>query len=309
VGVSSTLAALAPTFPLLVLFRAAGGAGSAIFFTSMMSYLYETAPKRLLGRVVGVFFGTLNLGIILGNPIGGLVAHFFGLASPLWFYAGACFLSAGMFVRSVRNPQRAATEVPGAPRGLRALRWNRPFVSVLASNLAYAWMVAATFSTLVSLFGKDRVGLSPLGIGVGLAIASGTELGVLFPAGSATDRLGRKAVLVPSFLATAVAVGLFGLASHVVAFGVAAAGLGIASGCAAVPIPVMLNDVVPPEQRPTALGLFRFVGDLGFALGPLVGGGMASAFGFPTAFAVSAVPLVVAAGIAVTVPEGRPPPP
>jgi ACDE family multidrug resistance protein len=306
VGVSSSLAAVAPTFPLLVLFRAAGGAGSAVFFAAMMSYLFKTAPRELLGRVMGVFFGAFNLGIILGNPLGGVVAHFFGLASPLWFYAGGCFLAAAVYLRWVRNPERPATEAGRGLGGLRTLRWNRPFMSVLASNLAYFWMIAAVFSTLVSLFGRDRVGLSPLGVGVGLAIASAAEFAVLFPAGSATDRRGRRAVLVPSFLATAAVVGLFGLASHVIAFGVAAAFLGLASGYGGVAIPVMLNDVVPEEQRATAIGVYRFVGDLGFVFGPLVAGAMASAFGFTAAFAVSAVPLALAAAIALTVPETLP---
>ena len=117
-------------------------------------------------------------------------------------------------------------------------------------------MIAATFSTLVSLFGKDRIGLSPLGVGLGLAIASATEFAVLFPAGSATDRRGGRAVLVPSLLATALVVGLFGLASQLVAFGVAAALLGVVSGFGGVPIPVMLNDAVPEEQRATAIGVY-----------------------------------------------------
>jgi len=303
VGVSSGLAAVAPTFALLVLFRAAGGAGSAVFFAAMMSYLFKSAPRALLGRVMGVFFGAFNLGIILGNPLGGVVAHFFGLSSPLWFYAGACFVAAGVYLRSVRDPKRSPADAAAGPGGLRTLRWNRAFLSVLASNLAYFWMVAATFSTLVSLFGKDRIGLSPLGVGVGLAIASAAEFAVLFPAGSATDRRGGRAVLVPSFLATAAVVGLFGLASHIVMFGVAAALLGVVSGFGGVPIPVMLNHAVPEGQRATAIGVYRFVGDLGFVFGPLVAGGMASAFGFTAAFAVSAIPLVVAAAIALTVPR------
>jgi len=303
VGVSSALAAVAPTFALLVLFRAAGGAGSAVFFAAMMSYLFKTAPKELLGRVLAVFFGAFNLGIILGNPVGGVVAHFFGLASPLWFYAGACFVAAAVYLRSVTDPERVPAEGGAGPIGLRGLRWNRPFLSVLVSNLAYFWMVAATFSTLVSLFGKDRIGLSPLGGGVGLAIASAAEFAVLFPAGGATDRRGGRAVIVPAFLATAVVVGLFGLASHLVVFGVAAALLGVTSGFGGVPIPVMLNAAVPEEQRATAIGVYRFVGDLGFVFGPLVAGATASAFGFTAAFAVSAIPLIVAAGVALTVPE------
>ncbi|HXJ64871.1 MAG TPA: MFS transporter, partial [Actinomycetota bacterium] len=99
VGLSSAAAALAPNFPLLVAFRAAGGAGSSVFFAGLMSYLLRTAPPDRLGRVMGVFYGAFNVGVILGNPVGGVVAHFFGLAGPLWFYAAACFLAAAMYLR------------------------------------------------------------------------------------------------------------------------------------------------------------------------------------------------------------------
>ena len=44
VGVSSFAAALAPTFPLLVLFRALGGIGSALFFASLLSFLLRVDP-------------------------------------------------------------------------------------------------------------------------------------------------------------------------------------------------------------------------------------------------------------------------
>jgi len=80
VGVSSGAAALAPNFPLLVTFRAVGGAGSSIFFAGLMSYLLATAPADRLGRVMSVFYGAFNVGVIVGNPIGGVVAHFFGLS-------------------------------------------------------------------------------------------------------------------------------------------------------------------------------------------------------------------------------------
>jgi MFS transporter, ACDE family, multidrug resistance protein len=304
VAVSSALAAVAPTFPLLVLFRGAGGAGSAVFFAGIMSYLLRTSPQELLGRVMGVFFGAFNLGIILGQPIGGATAHLLGLASPLWVYSGACFLAAGLYVRSLdRTPRRSG----GGPRpGLRALPWNRPLVATLVANGAYFWMVASVFTTLSPLFGRERVGLSELGLGLVLAIASATEFAVLFPVGSATDKLGRRAVLLPSFLGLAAVVAAMGLTTSIAAFAVAQGVLGIVAGAGGVPIPVLLSDVVPTDLKPTAIGMYRFVGDLGFVLGPLVAGGAASAFGFPAAFALSAVPCLVALGFLASIPETLP---
>jgi MFS transporter, ACDE family, multidrug resistance protein len=304
VGVSSGAAALAPTFPLLVVFRAAGGAGSSIFFAALMSYLLQTAPKAVLGRVMAVFYGAFNVGIIVGNPLGGVIAHFFGLSSPLWFYAGACFVAAAMYVRSVRDPERPAEAGPRP--GLRQLTWSRSFVAVLAANGAYFWFVAAVISTLVPLFGHDVIGLSQVGVGLALAALSVAEFAVLFQAGSLVDRLGRKAVLLPGLLAITVLTVVTGFTTTVVLFVVAMFLLGVASGYGGVPQPVMLADVVPPELQPAAIGVYRFVGDIGFVAGPLLAGGMAGAFGFRAAFAVSALPCLATAVLLLTIPETRP---
>ncbi|MFL5797854.1 MAG: MFS transporter [Actinomycetota bacterium] len=304
VGVSSAAAAMAPNFVLLVVFRGAGGAGSSVFFAGLMSYLLRTAPPDRLGRVMGVFYGAFNVGIIVGNPLGGVVAHFFGLASPLWFYAGACLVAAAMYVRTVRDPDRPSQDGPRAR--LRDLSWNRPFAAVLLANAAYFWFVAAVISTLLALFAHDVLHMSRLGIGLVLAVLSVAEFAVLFPAGSMTDRLGRRRVLLPSLFAIAAVVSLTGLAPTIPLFIVALALIGVVSGFGGVPQSVMLADVVPPSLQPAAIGVYRFVGDLGFVLGPLVAGAAADAFGFAAAFALSAVPCVLAALLLATVPETRP---
>jgi MFS family permease len=304
VGLSSAAAALAPTFPLLVVFRAAGGAGSSIFFAGLMSYLLQTAPPDRLGRVMGVFYGAFNVGIIVGNPVGGIVAKYFGLASPLWFYAGACFVAAAMYVRTVRDPVRAPET--GRRPGLRDLTWNRPFVAVLVANATYFWFVAGVISTLLALFAQDTIGLTTFQIGLALAVLSVAEFAVLFIAGSLTDRLGRKAVLLPSMIAIAAVVALTGLATTVPMFVLALAVLGVVSGFGGVPQSVMLADVVPPRLQPAAIGVYRFVGDLGFVVGPLLAGAMATHFGFAWAFAASALPCLAAAALLATVPETKP---
>lgn len=303
VGLSSALAAVAPNFPLLVVFRGAGGAGSAVFFAALMSYLLRTAPPERMGRVLGVFYGAFNLGIIAGQPLGGLAAALFGLASPLWIYAGACFLSAALYARYVRNPERPSSEREGRRRGLRGLSWNRSFVAVLIVNMAYAWIVAGVISTLIPLFGREGVGLSEVGVGLGLALTTATEFVVLFPAGAAADRFGRKAVMVPALAALAASVAVLGLATPVTLFAVGLAVLGVAVGYAGVPPAAMLSDVSSPETHGTAIGVYRFMSDVGFMLGPLVAGGSASAFGFGAAFALSAIPALVGLAMMLSIPE------
>ncbi len=306
VGLSSALAALAPTFGLLVVLRGAGGAGSAVFFAGLWSFLLKTVPRDRVGRVMSVWYASFNVGIIAGEPLGGLFAKWLGPASALWIYAGTCLVSAALFSRSIRDPERALRTAGDPPRGLRGLRFDRPFLTVLCVNVAYTWVLAGVYSTLIPLFGHERVGLSSFGVGVGLALASITEFAVLFPAGKATDHAGRKAVLVPSFAAMIAALVLLGAASTTAVFMAALGVFGIITGYAGVPPAPMLADLSTEATRGTAVAVFRFVGDLGFVLGPFVAGFTADHLGYARAFAISAVPSALALGLVLSIHDTMP---
>src|SRR5205809_4438848 len=84
VGVSAALAGVASNFTLVVVFRAAGGAGSSLFFAALYSYLLKLVPSHRRGRTMSILYGALNVGIIAGGPFGGLIARTWGLASPLF---------------------------------------------------------------------------------------------------------------------------------------------------------------------------------------------------------------------------------
>jgi MFS family permease len=312
VGVSSLLTGLAPTFPLAVAFRGAGGAGSALLFTALTSYLMKTVPKDRMGRTLGLFYGSFNLGVIAGAPLGGIIAERFGLASPLFFYAALLFVAGAMYMWLVHNPARDVKAFgpgeAGPPSGMKHLLRRRAFVTTIFLNFSYLWMVAAVFDTLVPLFGQEGLGMSPGAIGAVFSVALATELAVLYPAGSAADRLGRRPVVIPSMAALAILVSTLGLAPNPLILGGLMALLGIASGYAGVPPGAMLADVAPGERTGTAVGIFRFAGDVGFVLGPLVAGFAASAFGFRPAFWIATIPLVVGLFLAVRTPETLPPP-
>jgi DHA1 family multidrug resistance protein-like MFS transporter len=151
--------------------------------------------------------------------------------------------------------------------------------------------------------------MSPGAIGVIFSVALATELSVLYPAGSAADRLGRRPVIIPSMAALAILVATLGLAPTPLILGFLMALLGVASGYAGVPPGAMLADVAPGERTGTAVGIFRFAGDVGFVLGPLVGGFAASAFGFRPAFWIASIPLVIGLVLALRTPETLLPPP
>ena len=320
VGVSAVMAGLAPTFLLAVLFRGAGGGGSAVFIASLYSYLLKVVPSERMARTLSVFYGSLNVGIIAGGPIGGLVAETLGLASPLILYAGLCFFSAGLYVRFMRDAPRRAeavdrqglsseVETEAIPLRSRLARQaaqllrTPAFVTVLVLNLAFFWFVAGAYDTLVPLFAKEQLGMSTVGVGVVFTIAVAAEFIVLYPTASVADRAGRKRVVLPSMAALAILGATLGWAGSPLALAVLMGLVGLASGAAASTPAAMLSDVAPPHDSGMAVGLFRFAGDLGFVLGPLVGGIVAGTLGFKAAFIVMAIPALIGLVFALRTPE------
>jgi MFS family permease len=314
VGVSAFLAALATSFPLVVLFRGAGGLGSSLFFAGLYSYLLKTVPSHRMGRTMSVFYGTLNVGVIAGGPLGGVLAHLWGLRSPLIVYAGLCLVSALLYVRFMTDPVPVAGAMsreetspsappPSARQRIRALLDLPGFVTVLVLNMAFFWMVAGGYDTLVPLFAKEGLGMSEVGVGAMFTIAVAAEFLVLYPAGSASDRVGRKPVLLVSLAALAVMTAVVGWASSPVALGVFMAFLGLSSGATAATPSAMLADVVPETGSGSAVGLFRFAGDLGFVLGPLTAGFATKAIGFKGAFAIMALPVALTLLLVIRTPE------
>jgi MFS family permease len=142
-----------------------------------------------------------------------------------------------------------------------------------------------------------------VGIGAALAAAVAMEFVCLYPAGSIADKHGRRVLLIPALTWLSLMLVVTGWAGSPLVFGLMMTLLGIGSGTVAVTPAAMLSDIVPERKSGTAVGVFRFFGDLGFVFGPLAAGVTASAFGFKAAFALMAVPAAVALMLIQRTPE------
>src|SRR3989442_12361069 len=78
-----------------------------------------------------------------------------------------------------------------------ALLRNPAFITVLLLNMAFFWVVAGGYDTLVPLFGREGLGMSTGGVGGVFAIPVTAEFLVLYAAGSASARFGRNGGLLP----------------------------------------------------------------------------------------------------------------
>jgi len=293
---------LSPSFPVAVFCWAIAGAGAAIVWAAMYNALIRFVPKSRMARALSLFYGAFNGGIVAGGFLGGLIAGRLGLPAPLFFLAAIAVGLAGLMrVLLPKRPRTAASPTgsdptPTAPAGLSTVALFRipGFAAAVIALLANLWMFGAVFNTLVPLYARDVLRLSPVGIGILFAVALAAEFLAYYPAGNWADTRGRRSVLIPAFACLALAALVLGWAGSVVLFGLLLSVLSVASGFSGVPPAAILADVLPGNRSARGVAIFRFGGDLGFSLGPLIAGFTAANLGFKAAFAIAGIPSVIA---------------
>lgn len=78
---ASVVVALAPTFPMLLAFRALQGIGAAMFMATIMGAAITAFPPGQRGRVLGLVSSIVAAGTLMGPPLGGLLTDAFGWRS------------------------------------------------------------------------------------------------------------------------------------------------------------------------------------------------------------------------------------
>lgn len=109
-----------------------------------------------------------------------------------------------------------------------------------------------------------------------ISVNAGTGLISSFIAGSLTDKIGRKAVMVFSLAAVGVAYYLMVFAQTYWHFVLLMIMIGLSNPLYQVGADAMLADMIPSEKRTDAYAINRIANNAAFALGPAVGGFLAT---------------------------------
>jgi predicted MFS family arabinose efflux permease len=75
IAVANTLAALAPTYEILVGARVLGGLAHGLFWAVVAAYSAHLVPKHQLGRAVAITAGGGSAAFVLGVPVGTALGH------------------------------------------------------------------------------------------------------------------------------------------------------------------------------------------------------------------------------------------
>lgn len=128
--------------------------------------------------------------------------------------------------------------------------------------------------------------------------------------GALSDRLGRKWLIVWGMWIQAVAIVITAITGQMLWFAVGAVLLGLGTAMVYPTLLAAIGDVARPDWRASAVGIYRLWRDLGYALGAILAGSTADAFGLNAAvYLVAAITfasgLVAAVRMTETLDSGR----
>lgn len=198
--VGSVAVALAPSMPLLIVFRVIQGLGAGALEPVMLTALARAAGPARMGRVMGIAGASMSLGPLVGPLLGGVLIESIGWQ---WIFAAialaaALVLVASLFVVPRDEPGVAALDVPG--------------------------LVLLSATSALLLVGLSRAATSS---GLDMAAVVLVELGLVALAGFVTwlRRRGTRAIIdltlfrAPGFVPGVVVMFLLGAAIYPLLFG------------------------------------------------------------------------------------------
>ena len=297
------------SFTELLILRFLTGCAAQMWQMARLAQISYGAPPSQRGRLVSWMFGMDSTGRLTGPIIGGFIAAAWGPRAPFLVFAAMALIA-------LVPTSTFAKDTPRQGRGKKAVR-TMSLRDVIMPRLVYfgvalfAGMTRGPLNAdLLHLYAAFAYGLGPQQIGYLATAASCLSLPIGFTGGWIMDRFGRKLTMVPGFTGVTIAMALLAFSAYAhltLAWYVALFLLGVATqALTGGSVQTVGADVAPAEARGTFLGIWRFTGQGGVALGPIIFALVADTVDYGAAFLfTSACAAVVAFLLVRYVPETR----
>ena len=304
------LVATADNFPELLVLRFFNGFAAQMWLMARLAVISHGAAASQRGRQVTWMFGMDHTGKMSGPVLGGFVASAWGIQAPFVVYAVLALTALVPIWIYARGTPRHAHAKRSGPRTLSLRLIIMPRLVYFGVALFAGLTRGPVQADLLHLYAAFAYQLGPQQIGYLATAASVLTWPVGFIAGWMMDRFGRKATMVPGFIGVSFAMAALALSAF--------AQLSLAWYVGLFLVGVMLQsltggsiqtvgtDVAPAEARGTFLGLYRFTGQGGATVSPILFALLADSLGYGSSFLFVAA---AAAGVAFLliryVPETR----
>lgn len=225
----------------------------------------------------------------------GWIAARYGLR-PEPFLLGVVFVVFGLalsvlLVRETRHHVAAESRLAGElpPEGVPTARevfWRTSLLDENLSSVSQAGLVnnlndGMAWGLFPLLFAAAGMSLGQIGTLAAIYPAV-WGLGQLFT-GAWSDRIGRKGLIVSGMWVQAAGIGVVALSEGFAGFAAGAVLLGAGTAMVYPTLLAAIGDVAHPTWRASSVGVYRLWRDLGYAVGALLAGAVADAFGLGAA--------------------------
>ena len=271
------------------------GLAAAMFALARQAFLASFVPLPYRARALSTLGGTLRFGIFVGPFLSAGLIHLTGVpASAFWINVVACVGVAIVLLvlpdpeqtfGAVRRIRMGHREVPEGEAevelesvGLfRTIAANRGVLARMGLGAAVLSAVRTSRQVLLPLWAVS-IGVSDTTTALVIGIAAGLDFALFYTSGWIMDRFGRLWSAVPALVG--LAAGHFVLAfthdvpDNFVWFVAAAMVLSLANGVGSGIVMTLGADLADRRNPAPFLGAFRFTGNLGGALSPLIIAGL-----------------------------------
>lgn len=304
----------APSWGWIVAANVLLGISQGLTWSTAVIMKMDLVGPRQRGLAMGLNEAAGYLGVAVTALSTGYIASAYGLR-PGPFLLGAAYLALGLglsvlTIRETHHHVRTEASQHVSARRSADAGLTTGQVFALTSFKDRSLSAASQAGLVNNLNDGLAWGLFPvLFSGAGLSLDQIGILAAAYPAtwgaaqlatGAASDRWGRKWLIVLGMLVQAVALGAVAAGSSFGLWLAAAVLLGLGTAMVYPALLAAVGDVAHPAWRARSVGIYRLWRDGGFAVGALISGLLADTFGIPAAVFAVAV-LTAASGLVVAI--------
>lgn len=303
-GISSVLYIYADNFNQLLLVVAFSSITNSSFNQTAMSTVSDAAPPRKQGDAMGRYLTFLAIGMLIGPALCSRLVETIGYNGLYWISAGVPFVGVLLLVfMAPENIRERATQEKGeqsigAMESMKMILQNRNVLLLSYCRASFS-TAQAIFLALFSIYAVEQLGYSESTVALLFTVRGFANTLARYPAGSVSDRIGRKPLLLAGYGLLVVSYTMIAYTRSMLMLSVALALYGLCWGTRAVAEWAYLTDLVEPEIKTISISYLSSVFSLGSTIGSVAAGVLtlvlpySSIFMIGAALNLSALPVIL----------------
>lgn len=293
------------------------GVATAVFALARHAFLTTFVPVPYRARALSLLAGTFRFGYFVGPFMAAAVLYFSDSAQTVfWIPIVGCALAAVLLL-TMRDPAatftraRALAPTRGPSNGgqrpktvgtLRTIVQHHRVLARLGVSASLIGAVRASRQVILPLWAVS-IGVSDTSTALIIGVAAAIDFALFYVTGQIMDRFGRMWTAVPSMIGLGLGLVVLtfthDLPNTVVWFIALAMVLGVANGLGTGILLTLGADLADPADPGPFLGAWRFMGDTGSAVAPLLVAAFTAVASLAVASGIMGISGLVAAGLLV----------